>query len=32
MFSIAPSIDSIAVIGMPNAWKIIDAIACAILS
>jgi hypothetical protein len=32
MFSIAPNIDSIVVVGMPNAWNIIEAIACAILS
>jgi hypothetical protein len=32
MFSIAPSIDSTAVVGTPNAWKISNAIACAILS
>ncbi len=29
--SIAPNIYSIAVVGTPNAWKIIEAIACAIL-
>jgi hypothetical protein len=32
MFSIAPSIDDTAVAGTPNAWKINDAIAWAILS
>jgi hypothetical protein len=30
MFSIDPSIDSTAVDGTPNAWKIRDAITCAI--